>query len=131
MTSRPAAAAMADHVIGIFSHNELSAALAATHRAGFGPQARVIDGARGDASGQLHRMGLHIVDGAAPAPGALLIVVIAPGRTPIVAGLFGRLGAESIMLASRRAPVARHERAGGALSPDIQIVEDPAAAPGV
>jgi hypothetical protein len=131
MTSRPAFAASVDHVIGVFSRDRLSAALAATHRAGFGPQARVIDGARGEAGGQLQRMGLQIVDGEAPAADALLIVVTAPGRTAIVVDLFERVGAETSMLAGRRAALARHERVVDALNPDIQIGEDVTAASGV
>ena len=92
-----------DHVVGTFPRTELSAALAATHRAGFGPQTRVFDGARGDTARQLERAGLRVLDGAPPATDALLIVVTAPGRTAIVAELFERLGAEAVLLAARGA----------------------------
>jgi hypothetical protein len=79
-------ASAADHVIGVFARSQLSAALAATHRAGFGPQTRVLDGARGDAARQVERAGLRIVAGDAPSADAVLIVVTAPGRTPIDRG---------------------------------------------
>ena len=74
-----------EHVIGTFPRAELSAALAATHRAGFGPQTRVFDGARGDTGRQLERAGLRMLDGAVPPADAVLIVVTAPGRTAVVA----------------------------------------------
>src|SRR5690606_26926897 len=52
MAPRGASPATADHVIGIFSPDSLNTALAAVHRSGYGPQTRVIDGARGDVGGQ-------------------------------------------------------------------------------
>ena len=110
-----------DHVVGTFSRGELSAALAATHRAGFGPQTRVFDGARGDTTRQLERAGLRILNGAAPPADAVLIVVTAPGRTAIVAELFARLGAESVLLAARRGEEKPAAALPASMQPDIRI----------
>jgi hypothetical protein len=129
MSSREAGVPNGDHVIGAFPREQLSAALAATHRAGFGPQARVIDGARGDVGRQLERAGLRILEGASPPVDALLIVVTAPGRTAMVADLFARLGAESVVVAGRqdqRDPVQASVAVG---VPDIRIERDQAEAP--
>jgi hypothetical protein len=110
-----------DHVIATFPRAELSAALAATHRAGFGPQTRVFDGARGDIVRQLERAGLRILDGAAPPADAVLIVVTAPGRTVIVAELFEGLGAESVLLAARGGSEKLASAVPASMQPDIRI----------
>src|SRR5215210_5628452 len=110
-----------DHVVGTFPRAELSAALAATHRAGFGPQTRVFDGARGDTARQLERAGLRVLDGAAPPADAVLIVVTAPGRTAIVAQLFERLGAESVLLAARGGSEKPASAVPASMQPDIRI----------
>jgi hypothetical protein len=124
MPPRAASSLAVDHVIGTFSRGGLSAALASTHRAGFGPQARVFDGARGDAKRQLERAGLRILDGDAPPADAVLIVVTAPGRTAIVAELFERLGAETIFLAARRGEDRPVAATPPAMQPDIRIGDD-------
>jgi hypothetical protein len=113
-----------DHVIGTFPREGLSAALASTHRAGFGPQTRVFDGARGDVTRQLERAGLEIQNDVAPPPGALLIVVTAPGRATIVAELFEQLGAESVLFAARRSTAKPASTAAPLGQPDIRIGED-------
>ena len=110
-----------DHVIGTFPRAELSAALAATHRAGFGPQTRVFDGARGDTARQLERARLRILDGAAPPADAVLIVVTAPGRTAIVAQLFERLGAVSVLMAARGGDEKPAAAMPASMQPDIRI----------
>ena len=110
-----------DHVVATFPRGELSAALAATHRAGFGPQTRVFDGARGDISRQLERAGLRILDGAAPPADAVLIVVTAPGRTAIVAELFEQLAAESVLLAARGGEDKPASTVPASMQPDIRI----------
>lgn len=110
-----------DHVVATFPRAELSAALAATHRAGFGPQTRVFDGARGDTGRQLERAGLHILDGDAPPADAVLLVVTAPGRTAIVAQLFERLGAESVLMAGRGSEDKPARAAPALMQPDIRI----------
>ena len=110
-----------DHVVATFPRTELSAALAATHRAGFGPQTRVFDGVRDDTARQLERAGLRVLDGAAPPADAVLIVVTAPGRTAIVAELFDRLGAESVLLAVRGGDDKPASVAPASMQPDIRI----------
>jgi hypothetical protein len=121
MASRTAASLAIDHVVAIFPRSELSAALAATHRAGFGPQTRVFDGARGDTARQLERAGLRMLDGAAPPADAVLIVVTAPGRSAVVAQLFERLGAESVLLATRGGDNKPEAAALAPMEPDIRI----------
>jgi hypothetical protein len=110
-----------DHVVATFPRAELSAALAATHRAGFGPQTRVFDGARGDTAHQLERAGLRMLEGDAPPADAVLIVVTAPGRTAIVSQLFEQLGAESVLLAARGGGDKPASVVPPTLQPDIRI----------
>jgi hypothetical protein len=131
MPSREVPPATADHVIGSFPRDALNAALASTHRAGFGPQTRVLDGVRGDAARQLERAGLRVVVGETPSADALLIVVTAPGRTGIVADLFARLGAESVAFAARRDVSASPRPKPALLTPDIRLGEDAGSAPEV
>jgi hypothetical protein len=111
----------ADHVIGVFTRDGLSTALAATHRAGFGPYTRVLDGTRSSTSGQLERLGLRVVQGEAPAGDAILIVVNSPGRTGLVAELFAQLGAAQTVFAARRANSVPVQRRLDELSPDVRI----------
>ena len=117
----PAPSQSIDHVVAMFPRGELSAALAATHRAGFGPQTRVFDGARGDTAHQLKRAGLRILGSAAPPADAVLIVVTAPGRTTIVAQLFQRLGAELVLMATRGGDDRPASAVAAAMQPDIRI----------
>jgi hypothetical protein len=120
------ASPLVDHVIATFSRDALSAALAAIHRAGFGPHSRVLDGARADAAQQLARTGLHMVTQTNPEANALLIVVTAPGRTAIVSDLFVRLGAVAIWFASRK-PIPEAVTFGvDPIVPDIRISGDTA-----
>lgn len=121
MSSREAAPPQIDHVIGVFSRDVLSAALAATHRAGFGPQTRVFDGERAATPQQLERAGLVVQGDRQPPPTALLIVVTAPGRVTAVAGLFEELGAESVLLASRGTAATPHALRARPMLPDIRI----------
>ncbi len=121
MPADPASSPAIDHVVATFPRTELSAALAATHRAGFGPQTRVLDGARGDTARQLERAGLRILDGAAPPADAVLIVVTAPGRTAVVAQLFERLGAVSVLMAARGGDDKPASAVPASMQPDIRI----------
>lgn len=120
MSPDAASSVAIDHVVAAFPRADLTAALAATHRAGFGPQTRVFDGARGDVARQLERAGLRMLDGSAPPADAVLIVVTAPGRTTIVAELFERLGAESVLLAARGGD-DKPASAAPSMQPDIRI----------
>ena len=116
-----ASSVVIDHVIATFPRAELSVALAATHLAGFGPQTRVFDGARGDTARQLERAGLRILDGATPPADAVLIVVTAPGRTAMVAQLFERLGSESVLMAARGGEDKAASTVPASMQPDIRI----------
>ena len=124
MHPRDVSSLAVDHVVGSFPREGLSAALASTHRAGFGPQTRVFDGVRGDVTRQLERAGLEIRDNVAPTPDALLIVVTAPGRTAIVAELFEQLGAESVLFAARRGNATIPTEVSASEQPDIRIGDD-------
>jgi hypothetical protein len=117
-----------DHVIGIFSRATLSGALASTHRAGFGPHARVLDGARGDIGQQLARAGLELSSDSRPPADAVAILVTAPGRTAKVAELFSRLGAESVLLAGRPGDQGNESERPSGLMPDIRIEDGSGAA---
>ena len=121
MAPRGAFPVNADHVIGIFLRDNLSTALAAVHRSGYGPQTRVIDGARGDVDGQLRRAGLRFHDEPAFESGVLLIVVTAPGRVAAVSELFSQLRAERIVLATRREEEQPAAVQSALLTPDIRI----------
>lgn len=109
-----------DHVLGVFQRERLSEALSATHRAGFGPYTRVLDGQRSDTAEQLTRAGLELASGPAPASTDLVILVQAPGRVERVAELFHQLGAQLVARA-RRATVRSQERSASPLLPDIAI----------
>lgn len=93
----------ADTVLAAIEGDRLSSALASLHRAGHGPNVRVLDAARGDLGGQLRRAG--IADPPAVAPGtARLLMVFAPNRVAPVVDLLQRAGSTAIYLASRGNP---------------------------
>ena len=96
--------ATSDTVVGVFDRERLSGALAATHQSGFGPHARVLDGARGDLAGQLRRAGIRLSLGPDHDAATALIVVTAPGRAPSVADTLARAGARAIHGITRGAP---------------------------
>jgi hypothetical protein len=121
MAPRGAVPPTAEYVIGAFPHECLSGALAATHRAGFGPHTRVLDGVRGDIAAHLDRAGLWLHNGTALSPDVALIVVAAPGRATAVAELFAQLGAESVLFASRRHDERPASPRPPLLTPDIRI----------
>ena len=98
-----------DHVLGVFGRERLSEALSATHRAGYGPYTRVLDGRRSSTDLQLSRAGLEIAEGPTPGPEDLVILVQAPGRVDRVAELFHQLGAQLVAQAQR----------SGARSPEV------------
>jgi hypothetical protein len=91
-----------DAVVGVFARGDLSSALVATHRAGFGAHARLLDAARGDLSGQLARAGFRLVlDPETDDGTSALILVTAPGRATTVSDLFARAGARAIHMLTR------------------------------
>lgn len=118
--------ASADHVLGIFVRERLSDALAATHRAGFGPHTRVLDGNRASVDSQLQRAELTVQSGPIPSPDALVILVLAPGRISTVASMFSSLGASGVAFAGRRKPTNLATSHPAASLPDIRIGVDDA-----
>ena len=88
-------------VVGVFARDRLSGGLVATHRAGYGPHARVLDGARGELMGQLRRAGLAIPLDPGEDAATALIVVTAPGRAAAVRDLLARAGASAVHVATR------------------------------
>ena len=103
-TPVPPALSPGDAVIAVMTREQLSAALVATHRAGFGPNARVFDPARGDIDGQLARAGLPIhLAQSDKEPTVALIVVMAPGRADRVEATLRDHGARSIYRVARGA----------------------------
>ena len=103
MDGRPPPAS--DTVVGVFDRERLSTALIATHRAGFGPHARVLDGARGDLSGQLRRAGIRLSLTPDREEATALIVVTAPGRAASAADILRQAGSRTVHLITRGAPV--------------------------
>ena len=100
------AGAAGDTVVGVFDRERLSSALAMVHRAGFGPHARVLDGARGDLVGQLRRAGIRLTLEPRDEDGATaLIVVTAPGRGAAAADALARAGARAVHRAGRGGPL--------------------------
>ncbi len=117
----------ADHVIGIFPRETLSAALASTHRAGFGPQTRVIDASRGGIDEQLDRLGLSVQWIEPPGHEEAIILVVAPGRRASVTDMFWRLGARAVVCAARRGAASAAPNRVALSGPDIRIGADAAA----
>ena len=100
--------AWSETVVAAFARDRLSDGLARLHGHGFGPAARVLDGARGDLAGQLTRAGLsadlldQLSEGAS-AKTTSLLVVNAPGRSAEVVELLGRSGATAVQVVRRGA----------------------------
>lgn len=90
-------------VVAVFAPERLSDGLARLHGQGFGPATRVLDGARGDLTGQLSRAGLpsdvldHLRD---DNPGTVmcLILVNAPARSGQASDLLERAGALAVQV---------------------------------
>ena len=121
LTTRASIPSSVDHVLGVYARDHLGAALAAVHRSGYGPQARVFDGARGDVTQQLSRAGLRVHDASSIPAEALLIAVNAPGRAAMVAELFSELGAEAVIFASKRDDERTEMPRQALLTPDVRI----------
>jgi hypothetical protein len=89
-----------DTVIGVFERDVLPAALAAVHRAGYGPNARVLQPERGSLTAQLQRAGI----GNPPpieAESRPILVLFAPARVAHALDLLHRSGASAVHIASR------------------------------
>lgn len=83
-------------IVGLFDRERLPTVLAAIHRAGFGPQARVLDGVRGDLAAQLQRAGVRPRFALAADEPAVVVLVNAPGRGARVAAVLEQVGARTI-----------------------------------
>ena len=89
-------------VVAAFARDRLGDGLAALHRAGFGTNARVLDGARGDLLPQLTRTGLPAdLYPEPPDRGTALLLVSVPGREVAVGDLLLRAGAADVRVVSR------------------------------
>ena len=96
-----------DAVTGIIPRDQLPNVLTLIHRAGLGPQARVLDPERGDLDGQLTRAGLIAPPPLDPVNGEeMVLVVFAPGRAPIAIEAMERFGGRAIEVLSRRTSLA-------------------------
>ena len=98
-------------VVAAFDRDRLNEGLARLHGQGFGPSARVLDGARSDLGGQLTRAGLpaDLADRLVPAErrqGTSLLVVHAPARGATVKVLLDRSGAYSVEIVMPGPPAA-------------------------
>jgi len=90
----------ADTVIGVFERDQLPAALAAVHRAGYGPNARVLQGERGSMTAQLQRVGISNPP-SLDAETRPVLVLFAPARAAHAVDLLHRSGASAVYIASR------------------------------
>ena len=120
--------AASDTVVGVFERERLSTALIATHRAGFGPHVRVLDGARGDLSGQLRRAGIRLSLAPDREEATVLIVVTAPGRTASAADILRRAGSRTVHLITRGAPTTAADTATSRTGASTPVLEDEAGA---
>lgn len=108
-----------DIVLGVFSREQLSDTLIAVHRAGFGPQARVLDGARGPIAEQLRKLGQRMpLDLGPDDAGTVVVVIGAPGRVERAMATLRQAGARTVL------------GGGQPAVPAIPLgIEEPAAAP--
>lgn len=96
-----------DAVVGIISRDQLPNVLTLIHRAGLGPQARVLDPERGDLPGQLTRAGLVDPPALDPAPDEeMVLVVFSAGRMPAAIAAMEQFGGRDIQTLSRRTSLA-------------------------
>jgi hypothetical protein len=96
-----------DAVTGIIPRDQLPNVLTLIHRAGLGPQARVLDPERGDLPGQLIRAGLIDPPLFDPVTGEeMVLVVFAPGRTPIAIDAMEQFGGRAVQTLARRTSLA-------------------------
>ncbi len=93
----PSAGTRNDSIVAVFERDRLNTGLAALHRNRYGPHTRVLDGARGDLSTQLHRAGIGAtLDLRGLTPDTVLVLVNAPGRAVQVAALLSDGGAREV-----------------------------------
>ncbi|HKG27297.1 MAG TPA: hypothetical protein VKB09_16715 [Thermomicrobiales bacterium] len=91
-----------DAVIGLVERGQLSSVLTTIHRSGQGHNARVLDAARGDVTGQLRRAGVTAdLDAEVRTPDSVVLLIHAPGRTAKTAEMLQRAGASSVRVVWR------------------------------
>lgn len=110
------AAVAGDTVIGVVPREALAAVLAAVHRGGFGPLARLFDPDRGPLDGQLRRAGLPApAEASSQDRATVLLAVTAPGRAALVGDAISRAGAVRVYVTARgRIDAALDPMAGSA-----------------
>ena len=102
--------ATSDVVVGVFGREQLSTGLVAVHRQGFGPQARVLDSARGRLGDQLRKAGVQIsASFAADDTDSTLILVRAPGRAERAIEAMNGAGARAVYVAAQPGQVVDAE----------------------
>gem|GEM_PF-5699434 len=77
-----------DTVITRLSRAQLSGALTALHRGGFGHLTKVLDPGRSSISGQLSRLGITLPTGFTVNDDCVAVVVMAPAQTGVVEEIF-------------------------------------------
>ena len=106
--------ARGDSVVAVFERDRLNNGLAVLHRERYGPNTRVLDGARGDLLAQLSRAG---VDASLDLRGltidTALVLVNAPGRAVPVAALLSDAGAREVHVLGASQPERGDARVGG------------------
>lgn len=103
--------AASDVVVGVFNRDQLSTGLVAVHRLGFGPQARVLDSARGRLDDQVRKAGAQIsASFADDDTDTTLILVTAPGRAERAVTALTGAGARAVYVAAQPGRVADSTR---------------------
>jgi hypothetical protein len=96
-----------DAVAGIIRRDQLPNVLTLIHRAGLGPQARVLDPERGDLPGQMTRAGLVDPPALDPVAGEeTVLVVFSAGRMPAAIDAMEQFGGREIQTLSRSTSLA-------------------------
>lgn len=108
-------AAIGESVVAVVDRDRLSAVLAALHGSGYGPNTRVLDGARGDLAAQLARANIRVSEsdlnlGDRPSESAI-VLVHAPGRGERVVALLRPQGPRDMQLINR--PEAQSQTSTG------------------
>ena len=104
-------AAIGESVIAVVDRDRLSDMLSALHGSGYGPNTRVLDGARGDLAAQLARASVRVPESDLNLGDRLadtaIVLVHAPGRGERVVALLRPHGPRDIHLVNR--PAAAHQ----------------------
>jgi hypothetical protein len=127
-------AAIGESVVAVVDRERLSAVLASLHGSGYGPNTRVLDGARGDLAAQIARANVPVSEsdlnlGDRPSESAIVLVHV-PGRGERVVALLRPLGPRDMQLINRaKAPstlISEVQPAVNAPSPQVGGIDIPA-----